>query len=147
MNKETCDKCGKKIWNAVEAYEGPFGSSVFITRTCDCNPIKLKDYQGIVPAYKLVHLRKNGTLGPLFINRRQILPIMEWMEAEDHPTPGYAHRPGWHVIEKPNAPHLSMKGRVWVLVEVKDYVDLKRPESQGGVWWLAKWMRIIRVET
>lgn len=96
-------------------------------------------------AYKLVRLRKNGTLGPLFINRRQILPIGEWLIAEDHPTSGYAHRPGWHVTKRKFAPHLSIKGRVWVLVEVKDFEELIRPESQGGVWWLAKWMKIVEI--
>ena len=94
-------------------------------------------------AYKLVRKRKDGTLGPLFINRKQILPIGIWLEAGDYPTKGYAHRPGWHVTKNKTAPHLSMKGRIWVLVQVKDYEELIRSESQGGVWLLAKWMKII----
>lgn len=97
-------------------------------------------------AYKLVRLRKNGTLGPLFINRKQIFPINIWMPAEDHFTKGYSHRPGWHVTRNPYAPHLSKKGRVWVKVEVKDFEEIVRPENQGGIWWLAKWMKVLSIE-
>lgn len=95
-------------------------------------------------AYKLMRKRANGTLGPLFINTKQVVPIGEWLPAEDHPTNGFAHRPGWHVAPTPNAPHLSTKGRVWMEVEVKRAVAIKRPEYQGGVWYLAKWMRVIK---
>ncbi len=83
-------------------------------------------------AYKLVRLRKDGSLGSLFINRKDRLSIGEWREAEDYPTKGYAHRPGWHCCFKPEAPHLSERDRVWVEVEVDDYKVFKRPESQGG---------------
>ena len=92
--------------------------------------------------WKLLKLRKDGTLGPLFINRTQRIPHSEWLPAEDHPTKGYAHRPGWHVCRTPHAPHLTMEGRVWKQVEIEDYVELKRPESQGGVWYLAQRMRL-----
>ena len=97
----------------------------------------------VYPAFKLLRLRRDGTLGPLFINRKQVIPIGVWLEAGDFPTKGYARRPGWHVAPKPFAPHLSTKGRVWMRVEVKDKVDLKRPLAQGGTWWLAKWMRVV----
>lgn len=96
-------------------------------------------------AYKLLTLRKNGTLGPLFINRRQVIPLNKWLKAEDHPTKGYAHRPGWHAAADPVAPHLSKKGRVWAEVEVKDYQLLKRPASQGTAWVLAKRMKVLRI--
>ena len=94
-------------------------------------------------AFKLLRLRKNSTLGPLFINRRQVIPVGVWLEAECHPTKGYAVRPGWHVTLSPNAPHLSTRGRVWMRVEVRDFEELKRPLSQGGTWLLAKWMRVL----
>ena len=94
-------------------------------------------------AYKLLRVRRDGTLGPLFINKRQIIPLGEWLPAEDHPTKGYAHRPGWHVAPAPLAPHLSERGRVWMKVEVREYEELVRPASQGGMWYLAKWMRVI----
>jgi hypothetical protein len=61
-------------------------------------------------AYKLFRKRRDGTLGPLFINRQQVIRLDEWLPAEDHPTPGFAHRPGWHVSHQPKAPHLSPKG-------------------------------------
>lgn len=95
-------------------------------------------------AYKLVRQRKDGTLGPLFINRRAILPIGKWMESEDHPTKGFKHRPGWHCTLEPKAPHLSTKGRVWVKVLVTDdFIYEPRPASQGGSWILAKRMKIL----
>ncbi len=96
-------------------------------------------------AYKLIRKRKNGTLGPLFINRKQVIPIGEWLQAENHPTKGYAVRPGWHTTSKPEAPHLSMKGRVWMKVEITNYEKMVRPKSQGGVWWLSKRMKVLGV--
>ena len=89
--------------------------------------------------------RKDGTLGSLFINRRATIPINKWMKAEDHPTKGYAHRPGWHCTYEKYAPHLSEKGRVWAEVEVKDFEIFQRPESQGGKWILARWMKVINL--
>ena len=94
-------------------------------------------------AYKLLRVRRDGTLGPLFINRRQVIPMGEWLEAEDHPTPGYARRPGWHVAPRPHAPHLSTKGRVWMEVKVSGCRNLPRPASQGGLWWLAERMMVV----
>ena len=94
-------------------------------------------------AYKLLKKRKNGTIGPLFINRKQVIPIGEWLQAESHPTKGYAVRPGWHTTSKPEAPHLSMKDRVWMRVEINDYVKFIRPKNQGGEWWLAKRMKVL----
>lgn len=67
------------------------------------------------------------------------------MDAEDHPTKGYAHRFGWHVMPFPVAPHLSEKQRVWVEVEIEDFEIFERPECQGGVWYLAKRMKITQV--
>jgi hypothetical protein len=93
--------------------------------------------------YKLLRKRKNGSLGPLFINRKQVIPIGKWLKAESHPTKGYAFRPGWHTTLKPEAPHLSMNGRVWMKVQVKDYERFERPKNQGGIWLLSKWMRVL----
>lgn len=95
------------------------------------------------PAFKLLTLRRNGTLGPLFINRRQVITPGEWMRAEDHKTKGFAHRPGWHVAPAPFAPHLTEKGRIWMHVEISDYVVLVRPDIQGKAWWIARWMRVL----
>lgn len=93
-------------------------------------------------AYKLLRMRRDMTLGPLFINRKQVVPLGEWLQAEDHPTRGFAHRPGWHCCMNPSAPHLSMKGRVWCVVAIEDYVPHVRPKNQGGMWYLAQRMMV-----
>ena len=95
--------------------------------------------------YKLMRKRKNGTLGSLFINKKAVIPIGEWLEAHDYPTKGYMRRFGWHCTFQPIAPHLSPKNRVWVKCEVEDYETYARPESQGGTWVLAKKMKVIEV--
>ena len=95
-------------------------------------------------AYKLLRKRKDGTLGPLFINRPQRVSIGPWLDAESHPTKGYALRPGWHCTSNPHAPHISMKGRVWCEVEIAGYYEFRRPASQGGLWWIAQRMRVLR---
>ena len=84
-------------------------------------------------AWKLFRLKKNGELTPLFIGKSKELPVGEWMEAEDIPTKGFAHRPGWHATLKPLAPHLKedAKGenRVWIEVVIEDFSTFKRPQS------------------
>ena len=94
-------------------------------------------------AFKLFKKRKDGTLGPLFIGAKQRIPLGVWLEAEDIPTKGYAHRPGWHCGWEPSAPHLSEKGRVWCVVEVEDFETYKRPPNQGDEWIIAKHMRVL----
>jgi hypothetical protein len=94
-------------------------------------------------AYKLLAVRKDGTIGPLFINKKLIIKAGEWMDAENHPTKGFQVRAGWHAMAKPEAPHLSIKGRQWFLVEISDFVAHKRPDKQGGLWYLANRMRVI----
>jgi hypothetical protein len=96
-------------------------------------------------AYKLMRLRRDGTLGSLFINKKKVIPLNTWMQAENHPTKGYAHRPGWHCTLTPVAPHLSLQNRVWVVVEVKGCTFFERPISQGGKWVLATEMKVIKV--
>lgn len=93
--------------------------------------------------FKLLSLRADGTLGPLFINRPQVISIGEWLRAECHQKRGYKLRPGWHVAPRPDAPHLGTAGRVWRRVEIVDFEELPRPEAQGGTWWIARWMRVI----
>lgn len=95
-------------------------------------------------AFKLFRVRKTGTIGSLFINRSAVIDVGVWVEAEDHRTKNYAHRPGWHVCAKPEAPHLSLAGRVWYEVEIDDYQAIHRPQRQGGTWYLAQRMRVIR---
>ena len=94
-------------------------------------------------AYKLVRQRKDGTLGSLFINRKDVLQKDVWLTAKPYPTKGFAVRPGWHCTKFPEAPHLSMNGRVWVKVDIEEFKEFKRPESQGGIWFIANRMKIL----
>lgn len=99
----------------------------------------------MIIAYKLLNQRRDGTLGPLFINRRLRIPIGQWLQAEAHRTPGYAFRPGWHCTAQPRAPHLKQEGRVWCRVEIDGAQEVLRPECQGGLWYLANRMRVLEV--
>lgn len=99
-------------------------------------------------AYKLVNQRKDKSLGPLFINRRLRYKMNTWHEAENHPTKGYASRPGFHCTLKPHAPHLKNKpNRVWVKCLVEDYTTFNRPENQGGTWLIANKIKPIELLT
>ena len=95
--------------------------------------------------YKLFRIRKDGTLGPLFINARLRVPVGEWLQAETHPTKGFKVRHGWHATLAPHAPHLSEKGRVWCKVDLRDHRLYNRPESQGGTWVLAEQLKVLEV--
>jgi hypothetical protein len=95
-------------------------------------------------AYKLFRVRKDGSLGPLFINRRQRIPVGRVLRAESHPTKGYAYRPGWHCCGTPSAPHLKLSpDRRWFRVWIDRYSEHLRPESQGGRWYTARKMLVI----
>ena len=94
-------------------------------------------------AFKLMRLRKDGTLGPLFINARLRVPFNKWLTAKCHPTPGYAVRPGWHCCAEPIAPHLTTKGRVWTVILIRNWTEHHRPEHQGGLWYTAKQMKVL----
>ena len=96
-------------------------------------------------AYKLFKLRRDGTLGSLFINKRAVIPIGIWCTAEAHRTKNYAYRPGWHAMGKPVAPHLSSEGRIWAEVSITNFVPFVRPDNQGGKWYLAQRMRVNRL--
>jgi len=95
--------------------------------------------------YKLFRKRKDGSLGPLFINCRQKLYMGQKYSAEEHPTKGYAFRPGWHVCSKMEAPHLSKANRVWCKVRFTHLETLHRPQSQGGIWYLGSTLEILKV--
>lgn len=95
-------------------------------------------------AYKLFRKRKDGTLGSLFINPKARLEINKWLKCSVYPTEGFQVREGWHTLARKCAPHLSKKNRVWRAVEIKDWVELKRPKAHGGKWFLAKEMKILK---
>lgn len=94
--------------------------------------------------YKLFRVRKDNTLGSLFINRKEVLKKNVWLTAKGYNTKGYKYRPFYHVLRTPNAPHLSLKGRAWYKVRICDYQTLTRPKSQGGAWYLAEKMKILK---
>jgi hypothetical protein len=103
-------------------------------------------------AYKLLRIKKDGKLYPLFINKKTSTPLGEWLEAECCPTKGFAVRKGWHCCFQPLAPHLKTElktgeKRVWVECEVEDWESYDRPESQGGAWILAQRMKINKIIT
>lgn len=99
-------------------------------------------------AYKLLRKKKDGKLYPLFIDKQKPTEIGVWLDAECHPTKGFAVRKGWHCCLQPVAPHMSMQlangeQRVWCAVEVEDFDYYNRPESQGGKWILAQKMKVL----
>jgi len=102
-------------------------------------------------AFKLFRVDRNGDLHSLFIGKVTTLPIGEWLTAESIPTNGFAVRPGWHCCSEQSAPHLVLtpKGdmpRVWAEVDIDGRIDChNRPENQGGLWFTAEKMRIVRV--
>jgi hypothetical protein len=100
-------------------------------------------------AYKLLKRRADGSLGPLFINARQRIPVGVPLEAEKHPTKGFAYRPGWHACSTPSAPHLprgkEAQRRVWCRVELDGVTEHRRPEAQGGLWFTAERMTVLEV--
>jgi len=103
----------------------------------------------VIRAYKLMRI-KNKKLYPLFITRNEETMKGQWLDAEYHPTKGFAERFGWHCCFTPHAPHLkevlaSGEVRVWVEVLVDGYETYSRPESQGGSWILADKMKVIRI--
>lgn len=102
----------------------------------------------VTSGWKVFKRRKDGSVGPLFIDTRLRVPVGRWLRAEPHRTPGYAFRPGWHATIKPYAPHLRTSGpdRVWCRVSLRGVRRYERPESQGGTWLLAAWLRLDEVD-
>lgn len=96
-------------------------------------------------AYKLCRLLKDGNITSLFINKTFRIPFDEWLKAEEHETKGYKFRPYWHCMSTMEADHLSKKGRVWVKVKIRDYRQMKRPENQGGLWYLADGIKFLEI--
>lgn len=73
----------------------------------------------MINAYKLFRVRKDGTLGPLFIDPKRRARPNVWEKAEAIRTKGFKFRPGWHACAVPFAPHLSTKGRLWCRVKLR----------------------------
>lgn len=96
-------------------------------------------------AYKLFRLKSTGEITSLFINKSEPIVLNKWLEAKLFPTEGFAVRHGWHCVPTPHAPHLTNKGRVWAEIEIKSVKRLTKPKSQGGLWYLAKTMKVNRL--
>ena len=95
-------------------------------------------------AYKLFRVRKDGSIGSLFINPKERYELNSWMTAKPYKRDGFQFRPGWHSLNEPKAPHLSLKGRAWFLVKISSYTTHTRPVSQGGKWFLSNKLSIVR---
>jgi hypothetical protein len=95
-------------------------------------------------AYKLFKIKKDGSIHSLFINNKVSLKLNKWMNSRCYKTKGFAVRPGWHSTATPVAPHLSIKGRAWYIVEIDKYKEIQRPINQGGLWYLSKKLRILK---
>jgi hypothetical protein len=93
--------------------------------------------------YKLFRKRGDGTYGSLFVNCKKRLVLGVSYPAEVHYPKNLAFRPGWHILAKPIAPHLTKVNRVWCRVEFELKDVIERPESQGGVWYLGSTMTIL----
>ena len=111
------------------------------------------DVLTVMTAFKLVRLRKDGTVGPLFIDRGfapEVGPRAVWYRAKFNPTKGFVERRGWHCTARPVAPHLSMRlktgeRRVWAECRVACFRTYSRPESQGGTWILADRIKFVKI--
>ncbi len=93
--------------------------------------------------YKLFRVRKDGTLGSLFLNAPARLKQGVWLRSKKHPKKGFKVRNGWHTLGVPRAPHLSNRGRAWYKVVIRDFETLKRPKCHGDKWYLAREMKIL----
>lgn len=94
-------------------------------------------------AYKLFNVRKDGTLGPLFINRRQRILTGKVLRARVNRTKGFAVRKGWHSCALPFAPHLTPKGRRWYRVDILGWTVHKRSEREGSLWYTSSHMQVL----
>lgn len=61
----------------------------------------------IATGYKLFEVNEEGIPYTLFIDKNTPIPVGVWLPAENHPTKGFAVRPGWHVGQIPDAPWLK----------------------------------------
>lgn len=89
----------------------------------------------IEKGYKLFEMDSEGNLYPLFIGKKEAMPIGEWIKAKILPTTGFSVRPGFHLGEICSAPWLmgadgtykSQRGkswkRVWCEVEYNASID------------------------
>ena len=78
--------------------------------------------------FKLFEMDNMGNLYPLFIDKKTSYPIGVWINAGNHPTKGYAARPGLHTGQIPSA--------VWLMSANGTY------KSQRGKSWKRVWCEV-----
>jgi hypothetical protein len=97
--------------------------------------------------YKLFRKRKDGTYGTLFINTKLRMIKGVVYQEEDHPTKGFAHRMGWHILPRQESNRLAVKthwcNRVWCTVEFEYKDTIYKPESQGGMVYIGSTIKIL----
>lgn len=93
-------------------------------------------------AYKLFKIRKDGSIGSLFINLSEKYELNQWMVANPYPTKGFAFRQGFHCLLKPEAPHLKMElasgeKRAFLRLRLMIMIFLLGPNLRvGNGFWL-----------
>ena len=97
----------------------------------------------VIFAFKLFRIRKEGSIGSLFVEPTARHPIGTWIPAKAHSHKKLKFRKGWHALIHPNAPHLSKKNRAWYIVMVDNYEVIDRPKNHGGKWVIAQKLNII----
>jgi hypothetical protein len=105
-------------------------------------------------AFKLFRVRRDGSLGPVIINRGQRVPVGKWLKCEDHSDKarsyGVAVRVGFHATKEAHAPHLTngskqaiTDNRTWFVVELRKVRAEHRGVDGGSDWYVAEQMRVL----
>ena len=104
-------------------------------------------------AYKMCRMRKDGTLGPMFVGTDEIFPIGVWVTAQMsfrrkldkvYSRLGWLKfRPGLHFAAIPYAPHIGIKENgvikymhddvVWCECEITDEIDYTLEAHERGM--------------
>ena len=78
--------------------------------------------------FKLFEQDSDGNLYALFIDKKTIMPIGEWIMAGNYPTKGFAARPGYHIGQICSAP--------WLMSADGTY------KSQRSKYWKRVWAEV-----
>lgn len=79
--------------------------------------------------YKLFEQDPEGNLYALFIDKKTVMPMNEWLKAENHPTKGFGKHPGYHLGEGiPSAPWLMSFDGIY--------------KSQRSKYWKRVWAEV-----
>lgn len=101
-------------------------------------------------AYKIFKKSKSGLFKPAQVPVARLqhkgYEVGVWYPAENAQPTNLKERIGFHCVNQPSVPHIKIIPNkiVWVEVEIEDYTEIRRPQSQGGLWYLANHLKIIR---